>query len=144
MIDYFLKFNDEASAIAAAEAAGKLGSRDAEGNWHWNPDHVAPNIKAWRISQNNPDGTHNYLTGWYCIVSTEKINATLNSDPALQFTLDRDGPPYVIKNNVGAVLTNLGYEPVFSGSHYPVGGVTAEAVQGKIVEARGSAFNERS
>lgn len=128
MIDYFLKFNTEADAITAAESAGKLGQRDDQGDWHWNTDHVAPNIKAWRISQDvtNPDGsvTHTFLTGWYCIVSLVGINATLNNDPALQFTLDRDGPPYVVKNNVGAVLTNLGYQPVFAGSHYPIGGIS--------------------
>lgn len=128
MIDYFMQFNTEADAITAAEAAGKLGQRDDQGNWHWNLDHVAPDIKAWRISQDvtNPDGsvTHTYLSGWYCIVSLNGINAQLNNHPNLAFTLDRDGPPYVIKNNMGAVITNLGFQPIFAGSHYPIGGVS--------------------
>lgn len=125
MIDTFLKWATEADAIAAAEAAGTpgaIGRRDTQGNWHWNLDHVNPDVKAWRISQDNTDGTHNYLAGWFCIVATQKYNNTLANDPATQFVLDRDGPPYVLKNNIGAILQDVCCEPIFAGSHYPIGG----------------------
>ena len=83
-------------------------------------------MKAWRISQDvtNPDGsiTHTYLTGWYCIVSVNKPNAQLTNDPNLAFALNRDGPPYVLKNNIGAIISDVNCAPIFAGSHYPIGG----------------------
>lgn len=90
--------------------------------WHWNTHYVLPGVQAWLISQDNPDGTHNYLSGWMCLVAVQKPNTQLANDPALQFALDRDGPPYVVKNNIGAQLQNVGVQPIFAGSHYPMGG----------------------
>jgi hypothetical protein len=126
MIDYFMKWNAESDAIAAANAAGRLGHYDNQNNWHWDLHYVLPNVQAWRISQDvtNPDGsvTHKYLAGWFCIVSTINPNATLKNDPATQFTLNRDGPPYVVDNNIGAIITDVCCQPIFAGSHYPIGG----------------------
>lgn len=107
MIDYFLRFNTEADAIAAATGTA-LGQKDAQGNWHWNTHFVLPNVQAWRISQDNADGTHNFLTGWMCLVAVMKQNVDLTNNPNLQFALDRDGPPYVLKNNIGAMLQDVG------------------------------------
>jgi hypothetical protein len=137
MIDYFMKYNAESEAIAAAEAAGKLGRRDAENIWRWDTDYVRPNIKTWRISQDSStivsDGiheptpviTHTSLPGWYAIVSTVNPNALLSNDPALAIELNRDGPPYLRKNNTGIAAVDLNFEPIFSGSHYPIGGITS-------------------
>lgn len=121
MIDYFLRFNTEADAITAATGTA-LGQFDPQNNWHWNTHFVLPGVQAWRISRDNPDGSHNYLTGWMCLVATVNPNAQLDGNPALQFTLNRDGPPYVLKNNIGAVLQDVGVQPIFAGSHYPIGG----------------------
>ena len=122
MIDYALKFNTEAEAITAATGTN-LGAQDAQGQWHWSTHFVLPNIKAWRISQDtgNPP-VHTYLTGWFCWVSVQKPNAQLTNHPNLQFALDRDGPPYVLKNNIGAIIQDINCEPIFAGSHYPIGG----------------------
>jgi len=122
MIDYFLKFTDEAAAITAATGSA-LGQRDQQNVWHWNTHFVNPDVQAWRLSQDNTDGTHNYLAGWYCIVSVKNRNAQLDSDPALQFCLNRDGPPYVIINKIGGVITDVACQPIFAGSHYPIGGI---------------------
>lgn len=121
MIDYFLKFNTEQDAITAATGTA-LGQFDAQNNWHWNTHFVLPNVQAWRISQDNTDGSHTYLTGWFILAATKNVNAQLDSHPALQFSLNRDGPPYVVKNNIGAVIQDIGVEPIFAGSHYPIGG----------------------
>ena len=123
--DYALKFTDEAAAIAAAEGT-TLGQRDAQNVWHWNTHFVLPNMRAWRISQDmtNPDGsiTHTYLAGWFCIVSTKNQNAQLANHPNLQFALDRDGPPWIVKNNIGAIISDVNCEPVFAGTNYPRSG----------------------
>lgn len=133
MIDFCMKFNTEADAITAATGTilGQFvptAQGSAQTIWNWNTNFVLPNMQAWRLSQDvtNPDGsiTHTFLTGWYCVVSTKGINQQLLNDPNLAFALDRDGPPYVIKNNMGAVITNLGFQPIFVGSHYPIGGIS--------------------
>lgn len=128
MIDYFLKFNTEAEAITAAEGT-VLGQYDGNSppGWQWNTHFVLPNVQAWRISQqdsppNSPPTPH-YLTGWFCLVSTERPNGELNNHPNLQFALNREGPPYVRINKIGAVLQDVAVQPIFAGSHYPIGGI---------------------
>lgn len=121
MIDYALRFNTEADAITAATGT-QLGRYDELNNWHWNVHFVLPNMQSWRVSQDNPDGTHNYLTGWMVLVSVLNRNVQLDNHPNLQFALLREGPPYVVINNIGAVLQDIGVQPIFAGSHYPIGG----------------------
>jgi len=101
----------------------------------WIADHVLPNVQAWRPSQDVIStalvGTavvttiaHNYLTGWFCIVSTNgSVDALLNS-ANLAFALNRDGPPYIVRNNIGTTIADVGCQPIFAGSHYPIGGYT--------------------
>lgn len=122
MIDFFLRFDTEADAITAATGS-VLGqfTGNSPNVWVWNTHFVLPGVRAWRISQDSPP-VHNYLTGWMCLVATKNINQQLINDPNLQFALNRDGPPYVVKNNIGAVLQDVGVEPIFCGSHYPIGG----------------------
>lgn len=129
MIDFFLKYATEAEAIAdsyaLAEAAGFQKMSDA-----WLEDHTLPNVKAWRPSQDTLDGqgrtVHHYLTGYYILVALKGRNPTLLGAAALAFALDRDacnaGQPFVVKNNIGAVLQDIGVSPIFAGSNYPIGG----------------------
>lgn len=127
MIDYFLKWNTEADAKADAFALAQKFGVDNQGAWAWAQDHVLPNVKAWRPSQDTgvpPNVVHTYLTGWYAIVSTNNQIPVLINAAALAFALDRDGPPYIVKNNIGAVITDVACSPIFAGSHYPLGGFT--------------------
>jgi hypothetical protein len=129
MIDFFLKYTNEAEAIAdsyaLAEAAGFHKLDD-----YWLEDHTLPDVKAWRPSQDTLDGqgraVHHYLTGYYILVALRRRNQTLLNAAALAFALDRDacnaGNPFVVKNNIGAVLQDIGVSPIFAGSNYPIGG----------------------
>ncbi len=96
---------------------------------------MLPNVQAWRPSQDSTtltvstiDGstthtvTHTYLTGWFAIVATNNPVGVLDVSTNLAFCLNRDGPPYVRINNIGAVITDVGCQPIFAGSHYPLGG----------------------
>lgn len=130
MIDYFFKWTNQAAAKQdALMLADHLGIEISPGVRDWLADHVLANVKAWRPSQDTiVDGrtVHAYLPGWYAIVSLDRqVNILLNAAP-LQFALDRDacnrGEPFVIKNNIGAIIQDVGCEPVFAGSNYPIGG----------------------
>ena len=124
MIDFFFRWNSQADARADAIAlAQRFGSLDKDGLLQWARDHVLPNVKAWRPSQDSGSPVvHVYLPGWFAIVSLETQPAVLLNASALAFALNREGPPYIIKNNIGAVITDVACEPIFAGSHYPIGG----------------------
>jgi hypothetical protein len=133
-IDYFFRWNNVAAAKQdALMMAEHLGAADKDGARNWMHDHVLPNVKAWRPSQDTfTTGlmgeqvvTHNYLSGWFAIIAVEgKIPKLLNAT-ALSFALDRDacnaGKPFVVKNNIGATINDVACEPVFAGSNYPMG-----------------------
>ena len=95
---------------------------------NWYLHQFLPNVQVWRPSQDvtNPDGsvTHTYLTGWYGILALDYVEPVIINDNSLAFALDRDGPPYVIKNNIGNVIHDIGVAPIFAGSHYPLGGIS--------------------
>jgi hypothetical protein len=97
----------------------------------WRREHTLPNVKAWRVSQDIMQGdppqiVHNYFGGWFVIVALTYQEPVLLNSPALQFALDRDacnrGDPFVVKNNIGALIQDVGCEPIFAGSTYPIGG----------------------
>jgi len=117
VIDYFFKWTDEAAAKADAFAIAQRFNV----NGQWLQDHVLPNVQAWRPSQ-DVGGVHTFLIGWFAVVATNQPVPILTNAAALAFALDRDGPPYVIKNNIGAVITDVAVSPIFAGSHYPIGG----------------------
>lgn len=125
MIDYFFRWNSQADAkadaLALAEFLGvEIGS---PGIREWLRDKVLPNVKAWRPSQNSGSPlAHVYLPGWFAIVSVDRQIDVLLNAPALAFALNRDGPPYIIRNNIGSLITDVACEPIFAGSHYPIGG----------------------
>ena len=97
MIDAFCKWQTEADAKAdAVMLANQFGISFN----NWRTDHVLPNVKVWRPSQDTgtpPNMVHNYLAGWFAIVSIRNQVPELMSLAATQFVLDRDGPPYVIQ-----------------------------------------------
>lgn len=122
MIDYFFRWATSSEARADAFAAAqKFGFQTSSGAWVWAQDHVLPDVQAWRPSQ-DVGGVHTYLSGWFAIVSINRQVSVLLNSSELAFALNREGPPYVIKNNIGAVISDVACQPVFAGSHYPIGG----------------------
>jgi hypothetical protein len=141
--DYAYAFASEAAAVAdATMLAGHYNATvdlDTGLPIGWLMDHVLPGIKCWEPSQDvttvNPDPppatitTHTYLTGYYVLVSVASAAPipALANDANLKFILDRTkreaGQAFVVKNNIGATLSNLGCQPVFESSNpYPIGG----------------------
>ena len=64
---------------------------------------------------------HTYLTGWFGILALDHIEDVILNDNSVAFVLDRNGPPYIIKNNIGAIIQDVAVSPIFAGSHYPMG-----------------------
>lgn len=128
MIDYFFRWATSSEARADAFAlAQHFGIQSSSGAWSWAVDHVLPNVQAWRPSQDITSSgvvIHNYQTGWFAVVSLNNQIPLLLNSSQLAFALNRDGPPYIVKNNIGAVLSDIAVSPIFAGSHYPVGGYT--------------------
>lgn len=141
MIDYFCKWNSEAEAKQDAARLRNYFGAPLTSGWllHW----FLPNVQAWRISQDVqvPDGMggmmvqHTYLAGWYGLLALDHQEPVILNDNSLAFALDRDAAErnylnpgdspkstIVIKNNIGAVLQDVGVSPIFAGSHYPMGG----------------------
>lgn len=136
MIDYGFQFTNAAQAIAdATMLVGQYNSASAL----WSPDHVIAGITCWRPSkdvttQQTIDGqlvnvvTHTFLVGYFVLVSIEAppIPVLLNHSK-LAFALDRTareaGQPFVVKNNIGAILADLACQPMFAMvNSYPMGG----------------------
>lgn len=133
MIDYFFRWATSSEARADAfSAAQHFGIQLNSSTWIWAGDHVLPNVQAWRPSQDIITAssfsssvmivTHNYLPGWFAIVALNgEIDLLLNSSQ-LAFALNRDGPPYIIRNNIDTIISDVACQPIFAGSHYPLGG----------------------
>ena len=138
MYDYGFHFASAAAAKAdATMLAGQFHTATGDSPESWAQDHVIAGVQVWRPSQDvhgtdadgNPTVTHTYLAGFYVWVSVDNdapIPALLNHS-ALAFCLNRDAreahSPFVVKNNIGAVLQDLGCSPVFAmNNYYPIGG----------------------
>lgn len=119
MIDYFLKFADEATAKAAL--AQHL---DAAGNW--GASYVIGGITVWRNSQ-DVGITHTPLAGFFMLVSLPTIVPALRDAAAVQVVIDRDMAKArqvgaVIKSNLSApLLQDIRIAPVFAGTDLPYG-----------------------
>lgn len=124
MIDYFFRWANETEARIDALALAEFLSLDLGFGRHWLQGHVLPNIQVWRPSQ-DVGGIHSYLTGWFAVVATAQPRDLLLNASALAFALNRNGPPYVLKNNIGAIITDVACSPIFAGSHYPIGGYSS-------------------
>jgi hypothetical protein len=129
IVDYFCKWNSEAAAKQdAIRLRNYFGTDGGTMIKDWYLHQFLPNVQVWRPSQDvtNPDGTvtHTYLTGWYGILALDYVEPVIINDNSLAFALDRNGPPYVIKNNIGAIINDVAVAPIFAGSHYPLGGIS--------------------
>ncbi len=134
-IDYFCRWasKDEAKQDAlrlrqyfGVDASGGTAADGSAIVRDWYMHQFLPDVKAWRPSQDigaPPNVVHTYLTGWFGILSLDHIENVIINDNSLAFALNRDGPPYVIKNTIGAVINDLAVSPIFAGSHYPLGGI---------------------
>lgn len=120
-VDYFFRWASEADAKTDAIMLADYLNVLPGGLRGWARDKVLPDVKAWRPSQ-DIGGVHTYLTGWFAIVSLQSQVQVLLNATALAFAMNRDGPPYIIKNNIGSIITDIACEPIFCGSHYPIGG----------------------
>lgn len=129
MIDYFFKWNSQAEAKAdALMLADHLSAPSSLGVRGWTRDHVLPDVTAWRPSQDITSSgivIHSYQAGWFAIVSLRNQIPLLLNSSQLAFALNRDGPPYIIKNNIGVIISDIAVAPVFAGSHYPIGGYSS-------------------
>ena len=118
-IDYFLKFTDEASGLAALQSF--------TGQSTWPMDYCVPGIQAWRDSQDNPDGTHNYISGFIVICSFKVERPALTNNAAVQIVVDRDKAKLrqagaVLKSNfTNIILQDIRFSPIIAGSDEPWG-----------------------
>jgi hypothetical protein len=128
VIDYFAKWTSEAAAKQDAYRLRQYFGTDGGTivkDWYLNQ--FLPNVQVWRPSQDFRDTAgnleHVYLIGWFGILALDYVEPVIINDNSLAFALNRDGPPYVIKNNIGSVITDVAVAPIFAGSHYPLGGI---------------------
>lgn len=127
MIDYFCRWNNVTEAKQDAYRLRQyFGQDDGVNITNWATYQFLPDVKAWRPSLDvtNPDGsvTHTYITGWMGILALPNQVSVILNDSSLAFALNRDGPPYIIRNNIGGIITDIAVSPIFCGSHYPIGG----------------------
>lgn len=135
MIDYFFRWATEADAKQDSLMLANYLHVSSSGFRDWAHDRVLPDVKAWRPSQDTiivssissvaTITVHNYLAGWSAIIALQTQAQVLLNATALSFALNREGPPYVIQNNIGAIISDVACEPIFAGSHYPVGGYSS-------------------
>ena len=136
-IDYILRYDDEAAAKADAEVlADAMGVPSAE---DWQRQHTIPDVQAWQPTQDTIEvvpptegmpaherTVHSYIAGYFVAVALDREERVLLDAPALQFALDREacniGKPFVIRNNIGQLIQDIAWEPMFAGSSYPLGG----------------------
>lgn len=121
-IDVVLKFAD----LATAKADPAVRNHMDDLQEMFAADRVIPNIKIWRASQ-DVGGVHNYVAGWYALISLDHIVPALRDHAAVALVIDRDKANAriagaVIRSTVGAaVLQDMRMEPVFAGCDYPWG-----------------------
>lgn len=123
MIDYFLKYADEATAKTA------LASRVRGGEWP--TEYCIAGVTIWRASQDTLAGNggivHTPLAGFFILVSLPNIIPALRDLAAVQVVIDRDlalarQAGAVIKSNVtNAILQDMVISPVFAGTDLPYG-----------------------
>ena len=124
----------DSAAEAKADAIALAHSDPDELNVRqWMLDHVIPNVKVWRASQDTVDGggnvTHNYLPGYYVLISATHRIPALEATGAIQLVINRDKmnareAGFVVRSTVApSVLQDIRFEPVFCGMDMPWGGL---------------------
>lgn len=123
MVDYAFKFANETTA--KADATMLAGPFNGLG---WLLDHVVA-VQVWRPSQDDVAGVHTFLVGFFVVVSIDTPSPipALFNHAALQFALNRTaregGQAFVLKNNIGGIITDIAAQPLFEMSNpYPMGG----------------------
>jgi hypothetical protein len=115
-------------AAAAFQGAGRMQAW-TQPWFDWGTFRVLPNVKAWRPSlDSGSPAEHTYLAGWFAILAMEEAIPAILNDNNLAFALNRNWDPgaspknLIVKNNIGAIITDVAVSPVFAGSNYPIGG----------------------
>lgn len=128
MIDYLLRFPDEANALAA------LATHTVEGIEpslrEWDTSCVIPDVRAYRITGSEivDDGMGStyereiraYLPGWYIIIARPERDSALESEACVLIG-DRETGAVLHAITTPEDLATLYLEPTFAGSAYPFG-----------------------
>jgi hypothetical protein len=123
-IDYFLRFASRAAAKADAVAVLET-ALDEQGTRQWLHSHCVE-VAVWRDSQ-DVDGVHTYLTGFFVLISLNRVVAALRDHSAVQLVVDRDKmnarqPGFVLAAGVSnAILQDIRISPIFAGMNPPWG-----------------------
>lgn len=134
MIDVMLKFASRAAALADP-VVQLYKNKDANNQDQFAPDLILPNVRVWRASQDtpgtdadgNPTVTHNYLPGFYILVSLPRTEPSLRDHAAIQVAADRDkmnarqDGMVLRKSFSDTLMQDLRFEPVFAGMTPPWG-----------------------
>jgi hypothetical protein len=104
---------------------------DDQGVRQFVQDHVISNIKVWRASQDtvdiSGDTLHNYLPGFFALISVDHRIPVLENDPALQVCVNRDKmnagqTPYLFLSSYSAaILKDIRFAPIYMGANFPFG-----------------------
>lgn len=139
-----LKFTNKAEALAdviatmSARTGKDINGADVK---DWMADR-AMRIQVWRASQDTtttvtgPGGqqitvpVHNYLSGYYVLISLNRLVLALRDHAALQLVIDLDKlnarqAGGIIRSTVGAaVLQDIRFAPTYLGMNVPWGSLT--------------------
>lgn len=119
-IDVILRFTSRAAAKDDPAVRAYLRRNEADTDDDFAPDAIIPNVKVWRASQ-DVNGVHNYLAGFFVLVSLPRIVPALRDHDAVQVVINADTNAVLRKTVSNAVMQDLRFEPVFAGSNYPFG-----------------------
>lgn len=128
MIDYLLRYTDEATAMAALGA--HLLQAIEPGARLWDASCVIPDVRAYRITGSEivDDGMGStyereiraYLPGWYIIIARPERDPALESEACVLIG-DRETGAVLHTITTPEDLATLYLEPTFAGSAYPFG-----------------------
>ncbi|MDQ0301352.1 hypothetical protein [Ancylobacter polymorphus] len=128
MIDYLLRFPDEAAALAALPALTIEGIEP--GARLWDTSCVIPNVRAYRVNgteaaEDGMGGTYerevrDYLPGWYIIIARPERDPALEGEACVLIG-DRETGAVLHTITTPEDLATLYLEPTFAGSSYPFG-----------------------
>lgn len=123
-IDYFLKFASRAAAMADVVATMQTGLDD-QGVKQWLASNCVE-VDVWRDSQ-DVAGVHSYMSGFFVLISLDRVMVALRDHAAVQLVVDRDKmnarqPGFVLASGVSnAILQDIRISPVFAGMNPPWG-----------------------